>query len=76
MGKSTEQNIFPKQEGQMAKKHEEMLNIPLPERKCKSKPHSDSTSLLLEWLPSRTPPPPSVGEDMGKRNPDALLVGM
>jgi hypothetical protein len=30
----------------------------------------------LEQPSSKTPPPTGVGEDMGKRNPNPLLVGM
>jgi hypothetical protein len=30
----------------------------------------------MEWLPSRIPPPTNFGEDIGKRNPHTLLVGM
>jgi hypothetical protein len=33
-------------------------------------------SLMLEWLPSKTPPTKNVGDDLGKRNPHTLLVGM
>jgi hypothetical protein len=42
----------------------------------KSKPHEDSTSLLLEWLPSRTQTTTNVGKDVGKKKPDMLLLGM
>jgi hypothetical protein len=28
--------------------------------------NTDSTSLRLEWLPTRTPPPTNVGKDAGE----------
>jgi hypothetical protein len=41
-----------------------------------NKQKKDFTSLLLEWLPSRTQTTTNVGEDVGKRNFHALLMGM
>jgi hypothetical protein len=35
----------------------------------------DSTSLLLEWLASRTPPTAYVGKDMGKKEPSYTAGG-
>jgi hypothetical protein len=66
---ATELNrTFSKQGVQMAKKtHGKNSHHPWPQRKCKSKPHEDFTSLLLKWLSSRTPSPPNVGEDAGKK---------
>jgi hypothetical protein len=52
-----------------------MLNIPGHKKKCKLKSRANSTSLLLQWLSSRTQTAP-VGEDVGKRNPHTLLVGL
>jgi hypothetical protein len=60
----------------MAKIHIKNANYPWLKRKCKSKPHKDSTSLLLPQLSSKTPPTTNVGADVGKRNPHTLLVGM
>jgi hypothetical protein len=37
--------------------------------KCKLKPQKDSTSLLLEQLPSRIPPTINVGKVVGKKKP-------
>jgi hypothetical protein len=36
----------------------------------------DSSSLLLEWLPSRTQTTKDVGEDMEKKEPSYTLVEM
>jgi hypothetical protein len=35
-----------------------------------------STSLLLEWLPSRTQTTANIGEEVGKKEPHTLLVGL
>jgi hypothetical protein len=52
----------------MAKKtHEEILNIPGYKGNANQK-HIDSTSLLLEWLPSRTQTTTNIGKVGGERN--------
>jgi hypothetical protein len=43
--------------------------------KCKSKPHKDFTSLLLEQLPSRTQITTNVGENAGKKEPSYTAGG-
>jgi hypothetical protein len=56
----------------MVKKH--MKNFSTwTKSKCKSKPGYDSTSLLLE---STTQTTTNIGEDVGGRTPNTLLVGM
>jgi hypothetical protein len=44
-----------------------MLNI--PGHKGNAKYNIDSTSLLLEWLPSRTQTITNVGQDVRKKEP-------
>jgi hypothetical protein len=53
---------FSEEEVQMAKKHMKKCS---PLRKCKSKPHQESTSPRLEWLSSRTQTATNAGEDVG-----------
>jgi hypothetical protein len=36
-------------------------------------PHKDSTSLLLEWLPSRTQTTTNAGKDVGKKEPSHIV---
>jgi hypothetical protein len=52
-----------------------MLNIPGHKRNIYQN-HIDSTSLLLEWLSSRTQTTTHVGKNMGKRSPHTPLMGM
>jgi hypothetical protein len=44
-------------------------------KKCKSKLHYDSTLLLLEQLPSRTPPTTNVGKDVRKKKLSYTTAG-
>jgi hypothetical protein len=46
-----------------------MLTIPGHKGNAKSKSHQDSTSLLLELLPSSIPITTNVGENVGKKEP-------
>jgi hypothetical protein len=51
---------------QIAKKHRKKCSTFLVIKEMKIQ---DSTSLLLEWLSSRTPPTTNVGMDMRKKEP-------
>jgi hypothetical protein len=65
--------------------HEKMLTIPGHKGNA-NQSHSESISLLLELQrtpptsrtppASRTPPTKNVGEDVGKRSPPTLLLGV
>jgi hypothetical protein len=49
-----------------------MLNIPGNEGNA----HQDYASFLLDWLPSRAQTTTNVGEDVGKKEPSTVLVGI
>jgi hypothetical protein len=51
----------------MAKKTHEKSSLSLAIKEMQIKTTLSSTSLLLEMLPSRTPPPTDVGEDVGEK---------
>jgi hypothetical protein len=73
---TTELNrTFSKEEIQMAKKHINKCSPSVSIKKCKSKPQKDSTSTLLEYLSSKTPPTTDVGEDVGKKEPSYTAGG-
>jgi hypothetical protein len=52
-----------------------MLNLPGYKENANQNHSKYSTSLLLEWLLSRTQTT-TFGQPVGKRNPPALLVGI
>jgi hypothetical protein len=63
-----------KEEVQMVKKtHEEMLNI--SSHKRTENQNQDSSSLLLEWLLSRTQAIANANEDEGKKEHSYTLGG-
>jgi hypothetical protein len=68
VGKWTKQNFFKGWSPNGQKTHEKSLpSLAIEEMQIKTT--LDSTSLLLEWLASRTPPTAYVGKDMGKKEP-------
>jgi hypothetical protein len=60
----------------MARKHMKKCSTFLAIKEFKSNICQDFTSLLLEWLSSRTQATTDDDKDVGKSNPHTLLVGM
>ena len=65
MGKISEQPTMKEDELMEKKTHTKMLNISIPQGKCKLKPHWDTTN-PLDWLKLKRLITPSVGKDMEK----------
>jgi hypothetical protein len=66
--------VFFKGRSPDGQKHVNMLNIPSQKGNANQN-HTDSTSLLLEWLSSRTQITTNVGEDVGKKEPSYAVGG-
>jgi hypothetical protein len=73
-GQLNQTELCSKEEDQMAKKHEKMLTIP-GHKENANQNHTTIPPHLIEYPPSRTPPPTNVGKDAGKKERSYIAGG-